>query len=108
STSPSPPTSPSWTRDPADEDMTASLRALAAIREAHARGETALARARLQQHARRWPESLFSIDRAVLEIDILCAQGDAGAPAAIARFLARHGDSPQAARVRRGCVARPR
>ncbi len=98
------PALPSTSATPAD--LAAQLSVLREAREALATGEASKALRLLRAHAERFPQSAFVLDRRVLEIEALCLSGrlDAGRKAQ-RRFLAEHGSSPQAARVRDFCTS---
>jgi hypothetical protein len=74
----------------------------------HLRGGDALrALSALSEHARRFPDGKLVAMGKVARIQALCDLGKRSeASAEAAQFLAEHGDSPYAARVRQVCVAR--
>lgn len=77
------------------------------IEQAHAalaKGDTATALARLDEHARDYAEGVFAEEREALDAIVRCKAGELEAGrASAARFLARHPQAVLGARVRRAC-----
>jgi hypothetical protein len=88
------------------DDLPAELRLIERAQTALAAGDTAAARAALRGHARAFPHGHLVEEREALSTLVLCEGGPSvEASRAAAAFLARHPDSPQAARVRRACAS---
>lgn len=77
------------------------------IEQAHAalaKGDTATALARLDEHARDYAEGVFAEEREALDAIVRCKAGELEAGrASAAHFLARHPQAVLGARVRRAC-----
>lgn len=99
---------PAPTRPVERDDLAAELRLLQQAQTALSAHDTGAASVALRSHARAFPHGHLAEERDALAVQVLCARGQVEeARQAGAAFLARHPNSPQAARVRRTCVASP-
>jgi hypothetical protein len=86
---------------PAATTLTEEVASLDAAREALASGNTARALAALDEHQRKFPGGMLSMEATVLRIEALAQRGDrAGAARLGQAFLDAHPQSPHAARIR--------
>ncbi len=79
---------------------------IALIRSAQqhlAAGDAAAALVELDEHAARFPHGAMAEEREGARLVAHCMLGDAGAVARAEKFLASHGESPIAVRVRSAC-----
>lgn len=91
--------------DPPADDLAGELLLIQRAQRALARGDGAEALDAVDAHARAYPRGRLTEERDAARVLALCALGRADASrAAAARFIARHPDSPQAARVRGACA----
>lgn len=89
----------------ATEGLAEETRLLRAAKVALGRGDARAARAKLRQHAKRFPQGELVEVRMALEVEVLCALGrTAEAEGAASRFLGRYPDSALAGRVRARCA----
>ncbi len=92
------------TEESRDSQLAAELAELTRASKALARGDHAVSLRIVRDHRRHYPDSTFAVDLRVLEIDNLCGLGrDREARQMAERFLAQHGTTAHAARVRASC-----
>lgn len=77
------------------------LRLISAAKSELEKGRTRSAEARLLEHARRFPEGVFALDREALHVLVACSTQKQ--PGLARAFAARHAKSPMVARLLRAC-----
>lgn len=70
-------------------------------------GDTRTALRRLDEHERRFPSGMLTLERSGLRSVALCQEGAPGADASARAFVERHGGTPMSVRVRAACRLDP-
>lgn len=89
--------------EPAVSPLTEERRLLSAAWRSLARGESAAASRSVKEHAERFPRGVLAIERDAIATIAACQSKSSGARATADRFLAKHGKTPLARRVRAEC-----
>lgn len=70
-------------------------------------GDARTALRRLDEHERRFPSGMLTLERSGLRAVALCQEGAPGADASARAFVEKHGGTPMAVRVRAACRLAP-